>query len=107
MNGINKLLELAAKDAGFADILLLNRQAALAQGRVRLSETEMEVLHSVDDRTLRLMIESVKQAPRRPLQQSPGLITGISPDRPRARGISPDRPGPPVDPWKPPRREHF
>ena len=108
MRGINKLLEEAAKDVNFSNALLIDRRAAVMAKGIQLTEAELAVLQSVDTRTLGLMIQSVRAAPTRPVQQSPGLITGIMPDRPdRSFGISPDRPGPPVDPWKPPRKENF
>jgi hypothetical protein len=121
VNGINRLLKLAATDQAFANELLLNRRAAVMTRGLQLTDVELAILDSVDNKALALMIQSAKGGERYAVDPEKMTLTGISPDRPpprahvpldpprpdRSFGISPDRPGPPVDPWKPPRREHF
>jgi len=56
--GIEELLTMAAVDTEFATALLTNRRAAINASSVPLSSSERRVLTSVDDETLRTMIEA-------------------------------------------------
>lgn len=66
MNGINRILDRAAKSPDFAHVLLANRQGAIAAAGIALSPQEQAVLDSISDLSLSLMIQSVQSAPRVP-----------------------------------------